>query len=249
MKNTVISGMGQASILKCIVVSLGMTVLVFLGSMETLLRAFGQSDLLQSGYVGIFMSNALEQDAVVSLIPVLSVISFSGVYVDDLKSKFARFFLIRCSYSDYLISRILIVFFGSGCCIAFGGLTAWIISALIFMPMELAGEVDWAVISTVVQKLILMFCNGGFWAVIGITMSSLMESKYVAFASPFVIYYMLVILCERYISDAYLLYPPNWTNPDVWPYGTWGAAIFLLELTLVFGILFIIRAGRRLQEL
>ena len=249
MKNPVISGLCQASILKCIVVSLVMTVLVFLGSMETLLRAFGQAGLLPSGYVGTFMSNALKQDAVVSLIPILAVIPFSGVYVDDLKSKFARFFLIRCSYSDYFISRILIAFFCSGGCITFGGLAAWIISALLFMPMELAGEMDWVVISTVVQKLILMFCNGGLWAVIGISMSSLMESKYVAYASPFVIYYLLVILCERYIPDAYLLYPPNWTNPDVWPYGTWGAAIFLLELTLVFSILFIIRAGRRLQEL
>lgn len=249
MKNAVISGLCQASILKCIVVSLGMTVLVFLGSMETLLRAFGQSGLLPSGYVGTFMSNALEQDTVVSLIPVLAVIPFSGVYVDDLKSKFARFFLIRCSYSDYLISRILIAFFCSGGCIAFGGLTAWSISSLLFMPMELAGEADWGAISTVVHKLILMFCNGGLWAVIGISMSSLMESKYVAYASPFVVYYLLVILCERYFPGAYLLYPPNWIDPDVWPYGVLGAAIYLLELTLAFGTLFVIRAGRRLREL
>ena len=98
-------------------------------------------------------------------------------------------------------------------------------------------------------QIMLMFCNGGLWAVIGITISSLMESKYVAYASPFVIYYLLVILCERYIPEAYLLYPPNWTNPGVWPYGAWGAAIILLELSLVFCILFIIRAGRRLREL
>lgn len=249
MKNALISGVYQVSILKYIIVLLSITILAFLGSTEMILRAFRQPNLLPSGYVGSFMRHALEQDAVLSLIPVLSVIPFSGVYVDDLKSKFARFFLIRCSYSDYFVSRILMAFFCSGGCIAFGGVVAWIISALLFMPMELSGEVDWDVISTVIQKLILIYCNGGLWAVIGISMSSLMESKYVAFASPFVIYYMLVILCERYISDAYLLYPPNWTNPDVWPYGTWGAVIFLLELTLVFGILFIIRAGRRLREI
>lgn len=249
MKNALISGVYQISILKYIIVLLGMTVLAFLGSMEMMLRAFRQPNLLPSGYVGTFMSHALEQDAVLSLIPVLSVIPFSGVYVDDLKSKFARFFLIRCSYSDYLISRILIAFFCSGGCIAFGGLTAWSISALLFMPMELAGETNMLVISTVVQKLILMFCGGGLWAVLGLSMSTLMESKYIAYASPFVIYYLLVILCERYFPDAFLLYPPNWTNPEVWPYGAWGAAIFLIELTLVFSMLFVIRAGRRLREL
>lgn len=72
---------------------------------------------------------------------------------------------------------------------------------------------------------------------------------YIAYTSPFVTYYLLVILCERYFTDAYMLYPPNWINPDVWPYGFWGAVIFLLELTLAFGILFVIRAGRRLREL
>lgn len=249
MKNALISGIYQISIFKYIVVSLGITILVFLGSIEMLLRAFRQFGLLPSGYVETFMINALEQGAVVSLIPVLAVIPFSGAYVDDLKSKFARLFLIRCSYSNYLISRILVSFLCSGSCIAFGGGIAWSLSALLFMPMELAGETNWSVISTVIQKLILMFCNGGLWAVIGLSLSTFMESKYVAYASPFVIYYLLVILCERYFPEAYLLYPPNWTNPDVWPYGAWGATIFLIELALVSSALFVVRAGRRLREL
>ena len=249
MNNVVISGAGQASILRCIVVSLGMTILVFLGSTEALLRTFGHSGLLPSGYVGTFTSNALAEDAVVALSPVLAVIPFSGVYVDDLKSKFARFLLLRSSYFDYLISRILIAFFCGGGSIAFGCLSAWGISALVFFPTQLAGEADWVVVNLVVHKLILLFCNGGLWAVIGLSLSTVMESKYVAYISPFIVYYLLVILYERYFPDAWFLYPKNWLNPEIWPYGVVSAAVFLLELTFFAGLLFYFRGRRRLESL
>ena len=92
--------------------------------------------------------------------------------------------------------------------------------------------------------------NGGFWAVVGITMSTLMESKYIAYASPFVIYYLLVILYERYFPDCFLIYPREWINPsNLWPFGYWGPAILMIELTLVFASIFIYRAGRRLRQL
>lgn len=249
MKNVVILEVGQVSIFRCIVVSLGMTILVFLGSTEALIRTFGHSGLLPSGYVGTFTSNALSEDAVVALTPVLAVIPFSGVYVDDLKSKFARFLLLRSSYFDYLVSRILIAFFCGGGCIAFGCLTAWGISALLFFPTQLAGEADWVVVNLVVHKLILLFCNGGLWSVVGMALSTVMESKYIAYISPFIVYYLLVILYERYFPDAWLLYPRNWLDPEIWPYGVGSAVVFLFELTFFSGLLFYFRGKRRLELL
>lgn len=119
---------------------------------------------------------------------------------------------------------------------------------MLFRPLEQVAEKG-TTAAQIWPTLVLMFLNGGLWAVVGMTMSTLMESKYIAYCSPFVIYYLLVILCERYIPDAFLLYPPNWVKPDLWPYGAWGAGIFLLEVTVLFGILFVFRAGRRLREL
>ena len=80
-------------------------------------------------------------------------------------------------------------------------------------------------------------------------MSTLMESKYISYATPFVFYYLLVILYERYFSDLFIIYPKTWTDPTAWPFGCWDAAIFLLEMTLIFAFLFAFRAGRRLQQL
>lgn len=249
MQKGILSGIYQANTTKFYSSILITMLFMFVGSTENLIRAIRQQSLLPAGYNISFVKYALTTDAVVSFLPVIAVLPFSGVYVDDIKSKFARFYLIRSNYGYYLLSRILLCFLYGGGAILLGGLLSWGISTLLFMPMEMAAEKG--VVSTAViwPILVLFFLTGGLWSVVGMAMSTFMESKYIAYASPFVIYYLLVILCERYFPNAYLLYPPNWTNPDAWPYGAWGAAIFLLELTLVSSILFVIRAGRRLREL
>lgn len=249
MSKAFFSAMYQAHTPRLYIAVLAVIVLTYLGSTETLLRAVQQQSLLPAGYSTTFMSNALTTNTIISFLPVIAILPFSGVYVDDLKSKFARFYLIRSNYGYYLWSRILVCFLYGGGAILLGGLMSWGISALLFMPMEKAAENGSVSTVSIWPILVLFFLTGGLWSVVGMTMSTLMESKYIAYASPFVIYYLLVILCERYFPDAYLLYPLNWTNPEAWPYGAWGAAIFLLELTLVFSILFVIRAGRRLREL
>ena len=249
MKRVVLSGICQANKTKFCISILITIALMFGGATESLIRAIQQESFLPSGYSTTFIKNSLTTKAVVSFLPVVVVLTFSGTYMDDLKSKFVRFYLIRSNYGCYLWSRIIVCFLCGGGVILFGTLVSWGISVLLFMPMEIAAEKGNGSTAFIWPILVLFYLTGGLWSVVGMAMSTLMESKYIAYASPFVIYYILVILCERYFPDAYLLYPPNWTNPDVWPYGAWGAAIFLLELALVFSILFVIRAGRRLREL
>lgn len=81
------------------------------------------------------------------------------------------------------------------------------------------------------------------------TMSTIMESKYIAYASPFIVYYLLVIFYERYFPNTWLLYPKNWLNPEIWPLGIGSAALFLLELTFLCGLVFYVRGKRRLEQL
>lgn len=229
--------------------TLAMGVVIFLSSTDLFIRAFREVDLLPGGYHLNFILTALQSNSVIFFVPILAALPFSAEYIDAVKSKFSRYFLIRTSFSTYLTSNILTGFFCGGGIIMVGISLAWCTSALLLFPIEQAAEDLSNPISSLLCISGLLYLNGGLWAVVGMAMSTFMESKYIAYASPFVIYYLLVILCERYFPDAYLLYPPNWTKPDVWPYGAWGAAIFLLELTLVFSILFVIRAGRRLREL
>ena len=75
--------------------------------------------------------------------------------------------------------------------------------------------------------------------------ATLTMSRYMAYASPFVIYYVLIILYERYFDFLYIFYPKEWLNPSpLWEYGNAGVLLVVGELTLIAGVL-AARAGRR----
>lgn len=249
MRNSICSGIKQAMNTQTVLVIITVTLLIFVSSIDALLQLFPIHSLIPNNYHTDFLLNALCSDATAPFVAILAVLPFAASYIDDVKSKYVRFCLIRSSLITYLATKVLVCYLCGSFIITAGVLLAWGTSALVFLPMERVAENPHESISLLLKTCGLLFLTGGLWAVVGMAMSTLIESKYIAYASPFVIYYLLVILCERYFPDAYLLYPPNWANPDVWPYGFWGAAIFLLELTLAFGILFVIRAGRRLREL
>lgn len=235
---------------KCFFIStILISMIVCLSSLDKIIQLCRIPQLFPKKYHISFLLNAITSRTFSPFISMVAILPFAGTYVEETKSKFVRYYLIRSNYTEYILSRILLCFLCGGGVVLSGSLLSWGISALLLIPMETLAEIEVDSTAELWITLGLLFLSGGLWAVIGMAMSTFMESKYIAYASPFVIYYMLVILCERYFPDAYLLYPPNWTNPDVWPYGAWGVAIFLLELTLVFSILFVIRAGRRLWEL
>lgn len=226
-----------------------MEIMIFLSSADTLLRLFPVTSLQPNDYHTDFILNAFRSDTMTSFIPILAVLPFTANYIDDVKSKFARLILIRTDYTTYLMGRILVCFLSGGFVIVAGILLSWGVSALLFLPMEKAAEHQTSSAPLLLKTCVLLFLNGGLWAVMGMTMSTIMESKYISYASPFIVYYLLVILYERYFPNAWLLYPKNWIDPEIWPYGVGSAALFLLELTLLCGLVFYTRGKRRLELL
>ena len=70
-----------------------------------------------------------------------------------------------------------------------------------------------------------------------------------AYASPFVIYYVLIILYERYFDGFYILYPKEWTAPSSsWMWGNVGVILMLSELIIIMGMVFGSVAKRRIAQ-
>lgn len=249
MKNGVRASLRQALSPGILLVGL-LACLVMGGNLlNPLLQARSTGGLLRDAHVQL-LADALQSQATAAFLPILAALPFAGAYVEDVKTKFARFFLIRGSFADYCLGRALAAFFSGGLGILLGALALWAGGEWIFSALERPVEgLAPASRQGLAETCGLLFCAGGLWALVGMAMSTLMESKYIAYCSPFVLYYLLVILCERYLPEATLLYPPNWIRPACFPYGFWGAVVFLLELAAVFGLLFGIRARRRLKTL
>lgn len=250
MKNAISGGFRQAANIWFFLVPILTAAVIMMNFVDPVIRTCRENGFFVQGFHVEILTDGFQSDALLSFLPILAALPFGGCFVDDLKSKFARFFLIRSSYRTYIISHIIVGFLAGGLTILSGALIAWGTTAAVLIPIEREIEgMEPAAIDGLIEICFLLFVNGGFWSVVGMAMSTLMESKYISYATPFVLYYLLVILYERYFSDLFIIYPKTWTDPNAWPFGSWGAAIFLLEMTLIFAFLFAYRAGRRLQQL
>jgi hypothetical protein len=119
------------------------------------------------------------------------------------------------------------------------------------LPVQAAGAAVAAppsIFADVLARAMIFLLCGAFWSLVGQLFASCTMSRYVAYASPFIFYYVFVILSERYMKDIYVLNPKLWLNPAaVWPGGGWSAVLFLVEMIFVAGLLFAFAAGRRLK--
>lgn len=250
MKASFFSGVRQGVSVRLFAGVFAVIVLIAVASVETLLRLFPMDSLLAYDYHTEFVINALRSDAVAPFLPVIAALPFASSYVEDINSKFVRYWLIRSSYKNYIFSRFITCFFWGALVVVIGIFATWITSALLFMPLEKAQKTASTNLGTLIENVGMLGMCGGFWAVVGMSMSSLMESRYIAYASPFVLYYLLVILYERYFTKTYIIYPREWMFPsDAWPFGGVSVAIWLIELTISLFMLFAFRAGRRIRQL
>lgn len=233
------------------ILGIGGTMLVlFVSSIDSFLGLFSTTTLVESGYHFSVLTEAMLSNSFSSFLPIFSVIPFSGNYTDEVKTQFSRFLVQRTSYSSYLLDHLISCFILGGTSILCGILLMCFFCTLICTPIERASVNEVSQLPNFFEHCFLAFVSGGFWALLGMTMSTVMESKYIAYASPFVVYYLLVILYERYFPNAYLIYPREWLNPSPnWPLGIWGVAILLLELTALLGLVFYRRGKRRLEQL
>lgn len=204
---------------------------------------------MAQGYHKVLVLNALTSDSWSIFTPILAGIPFAAEYVEDIKSKFARFLLIRGCFGGYLLGQMLACWLCGGLSVVLGAGVAYELTVLLLTPVEQVVTNYTPENVYIGEQIILLFLNGGLWALLGMTLGIIMESKYIAYASPFITYYLLVILYERYFPNAWLLYPKNWLDPEIWPYGIGSAALFLLELTFLCGLVFYIRGKRRLETL
>jgi hypothetical protein len=150
----------------------------------------------------------------------------------------------------YITGKLVACAFSGGLVLLLGILLAYGISALIFTPMELAlaaGEIAQPYFAQLLLKCATLFFSGAFWSLAGFTFAALTQSKYMAYASPFILYYVLIILHERYFKDFYVLYPKEWLFPsEAWTLGGFGVILLLMILSVVMGLWFTLAAERRL---
>ncbi len=230
---------------------LGFAMMMFASSASQLVEAF-RMKLLEYGFHGSFVLQALSSQGMTMVLPILCTLLYTASFFEDLKTGFIKAYLPRTTISKYISGKLAGCILSGGGSIALGILLSYGLSFLVFYPMELAPIEGWETpqyFAQLLQILPLYFASGSLWAVFGMIMAALTRNQYMAYASPFILYYLLIILYERYFEFLYILYPKQWLMPgEGWPFGNLGALFWVMELLLLLCICFTILARRRLKN-
>lgn len=193
---------------------------------------------------------ALHSDLFLSVCPILCTLPYGTVFLDEYETGFYKSFIIRSSRREYYQAKTITPALVGGLLFGITILFAWILLALIYMPFEAKPEIGFLYpFDTILQSIFLYYCASAFWASLAALLTNITLSKYMAYAAPFVFFYILVMLNERYFPNLYLINPKEWIRLEHnWPIGMWGIVIFLISMTACFCFLNSIVIERRLES-
>jgi len=236
--------------------ALGTALVLLLSCVKDIFVAFRIANLLSFGYHSDLVLNALSGSAMTLAFPILAALPYTAAVADDVKSGYIKEYLPRTTVGKYLSGKVAACAVSGGLALVIGMLLAWGALALAFLPKEAApivmGAADGSILPTppspVWGKLLLYFASGALWATVGMLFANLTGSKYMAYASPFVLFYVLIIMYERYFNSLYVLYPKEWLNPSgIWQYGAAGALLVVGELTAILALCAAYAGKRRIE--
>ncbi|MDE7067329.1 MAG: ABC transporter permease, partial [Schaedlerella arabinosiphila] len=123
------------------------------------------------------------------------------------------------------------------------------ISVLVFGDIPVLGGGGPAFSTVLLQVLVSFprgFLNGALWAMVGGFAAIVTRSRYLAYAVPFVLYYVLSVFQERYFRRFLFLNPRYWMAPVY--FNDLICILILLALCALTGFLFIRALKRRLDD-
>ena len=254
MMRVLLANAKQAIInLNCLIGLTGVILVIFLSSVKCILTAFRSTALLPFGFHHTLIVSSLSSDAMTLALPILAALPYTASFIDDVKSGFIKEYLPRTTVPRYIAGKAVGCAVSGGLTLALGIFIAYGFAALMFLPMEAypkAGETVPNYFGNLMETTLMFFASGAFWSLTGMTFAALTDSKYMAYASPFVLFYLLIILYERYFDKLFVLYPREWLNPSPrWMFGKIGVAVLLIEFSLLMALAFAYAVKRRLVRI
>lgn len=174
------------------------------------------------GQILILCTAGAQSDLFYMTHPVLCTFPYTTAWLADYQSGYIKAYLPRTGKTAYITGKFLACGLAGGAAQA-AGCAVYLL--LFEKPVEMMPG--------------LIFISGMFWAQLGAVLSAVSNSRCIAYGGPFVIYYLAVILHERYFQNLYCLYPYEWLLPQhEWIFGTEGVYILTGGLILVLYCLY-----------
>ncbi len=172
--------------------------------------------------LAVLMTAGMNSELFRVCVPVLCTLPYSTAWLVEYHSGFVKNCLPRTSITSYILGKILACGISGGLLEVAG---AWIFTLL--YPLLKEGDAP-------ACRFLLLFLSGMLWAVLSALLAAWSNNRYIAYGGSFVIYYLLVILHERYFKQLYCLYPYEWFAPShTWIFDEQGIVLLLAGIILI----------------
>ena len=204
----------------------------------------------------ILMVSGMNSEAFCISVPILCTLPYTTVVLEDLQSGFIKSYLPRTNRKAYIYGKAY-------SCMLSGGLVL-MLSVFLFAKWKQSGIEGKIYLffggsrfdmnypgegKEVAAYYGLLFLSGALWALVSTTLSVWTKSRYIAYGSSFVIYYLLVILQQRYAAAFYMMNPMEWFQyQHIWVFGQWGIGLMLAGIMLIVLFLYVQIVERRIAQ-
>lgn len=189
-------------------------------------------------------------DLIVFLIPVISVLLYGGLFLREYSTGFIKLAISRTSRKKYATGKVLETAIKSiAIYLIIGGIILIIYTCFIYSIKE-KQLLPFAQLLELIFSLIRISLMGAILSVLAGTLSAIFLNAYMTYGLPFVAYYLLIVIKERYLKDMYSIYPPEWIEPqNYWGVGNWGLWVFLLLILATTMIIYKYILEYRIEEI
>ncbi len=184
---------------------------------------------LKMYYHSEIIKHGMSSDIALLIVPIVCTLPYTTVFLDEYTSGYIKSYLMRCDKTEYIKGKVIAPVISGGLCIFIGIIAANFLLSIIYSPVEIYDEMAVSPFLDILGKACIYFLAGGFWVSVGLLLANITLSKYMAYASPFVIFYVLVIFQERYFREFYILNPKEWLIVEqFWVMGRWGVVVMII---------------------
>lgn len=205
---------------------------------------------LPAGSVFSYYKAALQSQMVIFIIPAAGVLPAGAVFIQEKKSGFLKLYSIRINREEYVRRKLWQIYVGGFFPFLTAGLLFFLVCFFLIYPRELVGGLDREAAGDCFFLMLRICLLGGIMGEIAGSLSAIFVNYYMAYGLPFVCYYMLIILKDRYLPDMYAMDPQEWVACERhWGESGNGIWMFLLAFTAASVLLCGILTYQRLKEI
>lgn len=197
-----------------------------------------------------YCKTAFDSRGVLFLIPVISPLLAGASYVRESSGGFLKFYITRTGRMEYIRRKTFFIYVGGFLPFFLAGILLILFCFLAFYPLELKGEIEKETVSETFFLLLRICLTGGIMAEVSGVFAAVFQNCYMAYGLPFVCYYFLIILKDRYLPKLYAMYPKEWISPErYWGTDGVGIWIFFLLFSVAVCLLHGLLLHHRLKEI